>query len=74
MKRLPIKVGTVVIYTRQAVEWLDGMVRPQGKPRLARVVGYDMFRSKYHLGLEYAPGLFADSGTWAFDKEVEVKA
>jgi hypothetical protein len=72
MSRLPIRTGTVVIYTRQTLYNGDGTVwKPQAAPRRAKVTGYDLFRSKYRLGVEYAPGLFDESGTWAFAHEVE---
>ena len=75
MSRLPIEVGTVVIYTRQTLYNRDGSVwKPQAAPCRAKVTGYDLFHSKYRLGVEYGPGLFSESGTWAFAHEVEEEA
>jgi hypothetical protein len=46
-----------------------------GRERYARIVGTDMFRSKYEVGDRY-PGwgrwLFADGGSWVFLNEFEV--
>lgn len=42
------------------------------RPYTGKVIGYDLHRSKYRIGCEYLPGLFADWPRFAFPKEVEV--
>jgi hypothetical protein len=37
---------------------------------IARVVGYDLFGTKYELSRRYAGGLFLDGGSWAFPGQV----
>lgn len=43
-------------------------------PYVAKIVGYDMGRTKYEIGARFAgwsEWLFADGGSWAFPGEVE---
>jgi hypothetical protein len=40
-------------------------------PYTGRVIGYDIHHSKYRIGREYMPGLFAEWSSWAFPREVE---
>lgn len=66
-----LAVGTLVTVTPQAIKFLDGTVKPQGKPFPAVVLGYDMGHTKYQVGREIWPGKFATTGEWVFPKEVE---
>lgn len=71
MSGLTLVTGTVVIYTRQTLYNADGSVwKPEAPPVRAMVTGYDLFRSKYRIGVEYAPGKFSDFASWAFAHEV----
>ncbi len=47
---------------------------PSPRAYIGRVVGYDLFHSKYHIGARYGgwgEWLFLDGGSWAFPGEVE---
>ena len=63
MSEMMLPVGTIV-----RVEEPDPHGRPdEGAIYWAKVVGYDMGRTKYHLGVEFLPGQFMeDGGSWAF--------
>jgi hypothetical protein len=64
--RCTLPVGT---YVRVTENWEDAR-----SPYIGRVVGYDMGRTKYEIGIRYggwAEWLFADGGSWAFPSWVE---
>lgn len=67
MDRCDLPVGTYVQVT-------PFPSREQDRPYRAKVVGYDVFRSKYELDREMWPGKFTDGGGgwWAFPAEVEL--
>jgi hypothetical protein len=57
-----LPVGTVVTVTEPETDVLDGRIY------VAKVVGYDMGRTKYELGARYAGWSgwkFTDGGCWA---------
>lgn len=60
-----LPVGTVVTVTDPTADL------PDGRTYRALVRGYDLGRTKYHLGAEYAPGRFCDGGWWAFPSWVQ---
>lgn len=43
----------------------------RGPAYRARIVGYNAARTKYHLGAEIRPGVFARGGSWAHPDEVD---
>lgn len=57
-----IPVGSVVTVTDPTAD---------GGTYRALVRGYDLGRTKYNLGAEYAPGRFCDGGWWAFPSWVQ---
>jgi len=76
-----LPVGTVVRVTERRVEQRPFM-QPDAlggeyvrtRTYVAKVVGYDLGRTKYNLGIRYAthPPLYVDEGGWwAFPGEVE---
>lgn len=65
--------GTYVRVVRQEVRDAEGEVVFPAQTFIARVVGTDMFRSKYEVAPRYAgwaEWLFLDGGDWAFIGEV----
>lgn len=66
MSRLPLKPGRIVLVTPYPVQ--------QEEPFLARIVGTDVFHSKYQVGARYYgwnESHFARGGSWAFPDQVE---
>jgi hypothetical protein len=57
-----LPIGTIVKVTER---W------PTERTYVGKVVGYDLGRSKYHVGARYAPGLYANGGWWPFPSDVE---
>lgn len=65
MTRTDLPVGTYVLVTERGPD-----ARP---PYFARVVGTDLFGSKYQVGMRYGgwgQWLFLDGGSWAFPEWV----
>lgn len=52
------------------------VVRPEsvvrGPEYRAQIVGYNQDRTRYHLGAELSPGVYARGGSWASPSEVRV--
>lgn len=52
------------------------VVRPEnvvrGPEYRAQIVGYNRDRTRYHLGAELSPGVYALGGSWASPSEVRV--
>lgn len=64
-----IEVGAVVVVTPQQIKWLDGTVSNAKPPYKAKVLGYDMGRTKYQVGREIWPGRFSEVVEWVFLKQ-----
>lgn len=70
MSRELLPVGTVVLVTEPARG--DDAARP---PYVAKIVGYDMGRTKYEIGVRFGgwgEWLFLEGGSWTFPSWCEV--
>lgn len=61
-----IPVGTRVLVSERAIKYPDGRIVYDTQPKVAKVVGYDTFNSKYQLNVERFGGGYYDFVTWAF--------
>lgn len=65
MNQAKLPVGTIVRVTERG---------PGARQYVGRIVGYDMWRSKYEIGQRYGgwgEWLYSDGGSWAFASWVE---
>jgi len=62
-KLLP--VGTRVLVSERRTEYPDGRIVYSEQPKVAKIVGYDMHRSKYQLNDERPGGGYYNFVTWA---------
>lgn len=65
-KHVRIPVGTRVLVSERAIKYPDGRIVYDTQPKVAKVVGYDTFNSKYQLNVERFGGGYYDFVTWAF--------
>lgn len=63
-KLLP--VGTRVLVSETATKYPDGRIIYDKQPKVAKIVGYDMGRTKYELNDEKFGGGYYNFSTWAF--------
>ena len=61
-----LPIGTRVLISPRATKYDDGRVVYDKQPKVAKVVGYDAFNSKYQLNDERPGGGYYDFVTWAF--------
>jgi hypothetical protein len=64
VERVTIPVGGIVRVTPSNVV--------RGPEYRAKVVGYNTERTKYHLGAQIGPHVYAKGGSWAYPHEVSV--
>jgi hypothetical protein len=65
-KHVLLPVGTRVLVSPRATKYEDGRVVYDKQPKVAKIVGYDLGRSKYQLNDERPGGGYYDFVTWAF--------
>jgi hypothetical protein len=65
-KHVLLPVGTRVLVSPRATKYEDGRVVYDKQPKVAKIVGYDLGRSKYQLNDEKPGGGYYDFVTWAF--------
>lgn len=61
-----LPIGTRVLVSEKATKFLDGRIVYDKQPKVAKIVGYDTFNSKYQLNGEKIGGGYYDFVTWAF--------
>lgn len=61
-----LPIGTRVLVSEGMIKYPDGRVVYDKQPKAAKIVGYDMPRSKYQLNGEKFGGGYYDFVTWAF--------
>lgn len=65
-KHVLLPVGTRVLVSERATKYPDGRIVYDKQPKVAKIVGYDMHKSKYQLNDEMINGGYYDFVTWAF--------